>query len=87
MSYKKGDQVKIKSREWYDSRRGDITTVFPIDGIGSAFVGGMSNLCGKTLTVEEVLEETAVETGLVYHTYYLEEDTDKWAWNDYMFED
>lgn len=44
---------------------------------GISFVSKMSEFCGKVVTIEIVWNGV----------YYIEEDEDKFSWQDYMFED
>ena len=69
-----GDKVKIKSLEWYNehkSNNGNVDCGYDI------FTEDMSTLCGKTMTIKEVLDDY----------YYLVDDENVYKWTDEMFED
>ena len=52
MKYKVGDKVVVKSRKWYDKNKdenGNVQMNF------DDFVGPMAELCGKTVTISEII--------------------------------
>lgn len=51
MKYKKGDLVRVKSREWYDAHK-------DIDGYVDRFVPPMARFCGKIATVTTVSDDS-----------------------------
>lgn len=76
MKYKVGDRVKIKSLGWYNDNKNEYGIVeLPIN----AFVPGMSQFCGKVVTIEDVFEDTDGNT--VYYVKGID-----WDWTDEMFE-
>ena len=76
MNYKAGDRVKIKSLDWYNENKDE-------DGIVElsthVFTPGMSQFCGKIVTIEDVFEDT--DDNVVY---YIEEIG--YDWTDEMIE-
>lgn len=60
MKYKVGDRVRIKSLDWYNTNKDKHGFV---DFSTSVFVPGMSQFCGKIVTIEDVFEE---EDDVVY---------------------
>ena len=76
MRFKVGDRVRIKSLDWYNENKDE-------DGIVELsthiFTPGMSQFCGKVVTIEDVFEDID-DSGV----YYMEEiDYD---WTDEMIE-
>lgn len=76
MKYNVGDKVQIKSLDWYNENKDE-------DGIVELsthiFTPGMSQFCGKVMTIEDVFEDID-DNGV----YYMEEiDYD---WTDEMIE-
>jgi hypothetical protein len=53
---KVGDKVKIKSREWYEKWK-DSAGCVRFDTFGCYFVNGMKDLCGRELTVRDIIED------------------------------
>ena len=74
MKHKKGDKVKVKSRQWYDEKKDEDGNVFSPH---YTLVAQMAELCGKTATI------TAVHD----HSYYINIDKCGYNWTDEMFED
>jgi hypothetical protein len=76
LNYKVGDYVRIKSLDWYNENKGN-------DGIvefsTSVFVPGMSQFCGKVVTIEAVFDEGDDDV-----IYCMEEIG--YNWTDEMFE-
>lgn len=68
--YSIGDEVTIKSLDWYNSNKGENEYI-------NDFVGGMSKYCGQKATIIEVLP----------NGYFIDIDSNKFYWNDDMFED
>ena len=60
LKYKVGDKVRIKSLDWYNENKDEYGFV---DFSTSVFVPGMSQFCGKIVTIEDVFEE---EDDVVY---------------------
>ena len=54
MKYKVGDKVRIKSIDWYNESKGNDEIV---EFSTSVFVPGMSQFCGKVVTIEDVFDE------------------------------
>ncbi len=52
---KVGDKVKIKSREWYEKWKDSAGRV-RFDTIDCVFVNGMKDLCGRELTVRDIIK-------------------------------
>lgn len=69
--YKVGDRVVVKSLEWYNNNKDSLGIV----NVPQAFVFGMSQYCGKVLTIREVYPDCC---------YYVEEAA--FAWSDEMFD-
>lgn len=71
MNYNKGDKVQIKDLGWYNDNKDE-------DGIVELsthiFVPGMSEFCGKTLTIKDVFED--IDDSVVY---YMEENDYDWT--------
>jgi hypothetical protein len=75
MKYKVGDHVRIKSLDWYNENKDKYGFV---DFSTSVFVPGMSQFCGKIVTIEDVFEE---EDDVVYCMEGIDYD-----WTDEMIE-
>lgn len=75
MSFKVGDRVRIKSLDWYNENKDKYGFV---DFSTSVFVPGMSQFCGKIVTIEDVFEE---EDDVVYCMEGIDYD-----WTDEMIE-
>ena len=75
MKYKVGDRVRIKSLDWYNENKDKYGFV---DFSTSVFVPGMSQFCGKIVTIEDVFEE---EDDVVYCMEGIDYD-----WTDEMIE-
>lgn len=74
MKYKVGDKVKRWSKMFEE---------FGLDSNGNidckhGFIRSMKYLCGKEMTIEEVVEDD--------ERYVLAEDCDFWSWSDDMLE-
>lgn len=69
--FKVGDKVRVKSLDWYRNEYRNE------EDVKLSFVFKMSEFCGKVVTIEIVANDL----------YYIEEDDDKFSWQDYMFED
>lgn len=74
MKYNVGDKVRIKSLDWYNENKDKDGFV---DFSTSVFVPGMSQFCGKIVTIEDVFEEEDV--------VYCMEGID-YDWTNEMFE-
>ena len=74
--YKVGDKVRIKSLDWYNENKDE-------DGIVELsthiFTPGMSQFCGKVVTIEDVFED--IDDNVVYYIEEIDYD-----WTDEMFE-
>ena len=75
MKYNVGDRVRVKSLDWYNENKDKYGFV---DFSTSVFVPGMSQFCGKIVTIEDVFEE---EDGVVYCMEGIDYD-----WTDEMIE-
>lgn len=75
LKYKVGDKVRIKSLDWYNENKDKDGFV---DFSTSVFVPGMSQFCGKIVTIEDVFEE---EDDVVYCMEGIDYD-----WTNEMFE-
>lgn len=74
MKYKVGDKVRIKSIDWYNENKDKDGIVVLSTHI---FVPGMSQFCGKIVTIENVFD----------NSYDVKEDNDKYYWTDEMIEE
>ena len=76
MKYNVGDKVRIKSLDWYNENKDE-------DGIVELsthiFTPGMSQFCGKVVTIEDVFED--IDDNVVYYIEEIDYD-----WTDEMFE-
>ena len=74
--YKVGDRVRIKSIDWYNENKDE-------DGIVELsthiFTPGMSQFCGKVVTIEDVFED--IDDNVVYYIEEIDYD-----WTDEMIE-
>ena len=73
MKYKIGDKVRVKSLEWYNSKKSDYG--FTIDDV--TFDHQMSIYCGRLAIIEKL--------GISY--YRIDIDNGELYWYDWMFED
>jgi hypothetical protein len=71
MKYKKGDVVRIRSRDWLNEHDTP-------EGYNQAFIYDMYEYCGKTATIIKVDEG--------YKFYRLDIDNKEWNWEDWMFD-
>ena len=75
MNYKAGDEVLVKSLDWYYQNRDRMEQV----NCGNAcFIRSMIKLCGKKVTISSVLPTLEV--------YHIKEDGGTFNWTDEMFE-
>ena len=74
MKYKKGDKVKIRSRQWYYENTNGCGNIVMKP---QTFVKEMATLCGQTATITCVKERC----------YHIDIDAGCWSWTDDMFED
>ena len=76
MKYKEGDRVRINSLDWYNENKDE-------DGIVELsthiFTPGMSQFCGKVMTIEDVFED--IDDNAVYYMEEIDYD-----WTDEMIE-
>lgn len=76
MRFKVGDRVRIKSLDWYNENKDE-------DGIVELsthiFTPGMSQFCGKIVTIEDVFED--IDDNVVYYIEEIDYD-----WTDEMIE-
>jgi hypothetical protein len=76
MRYKPSDKVRIKSLDWYNENKDE-------DGIVELsthiFTPGMSQFCGKVVTIEDVFED--IDDNVVYYIEEIDYD-----WTDEMIE-
>jgi hypothetical protein len=76
MKYNVGDKVRIKSIDWYNENKDE-------DGIVELsthiFTPGMSQFCGKVVTIEDVFED--IDDNVVYYIEEIDYD-----WTDEMIE-
>ena len=74
--YKVGDKVRIKCLDWYNENKDE-------DGIVELsthiFTPGMSQFCGKVVTIEDVFED--IDDNVVYYIEEIDYD-----WTEEMFE-
>ena len=78
MKYKVGDEVRIKSIEWYNANK-DKDGVVPLTISSNSqynFIRKMANFCGMVVTVMEVHEENGY--------YDIEADKGLYFWTDEM---
>lgn len=76
MRYRKGDKVRIKSREWYNANKNSEGAVL-FNGL-RIFDEDMSKFCGKVVTIEAYNGR--------WHSYDIKEDGKVNFWYDEMFE-
>ena len=76
MKYKVGDKVKIKSLEWYNSKK-EYEYGFYVNSV--FFDKDMSDYCSKTAVITNVNENSLY--------YKIDIDRGSWCWYDWMFED
>lgn len=74
--YKVGDQVIIKSIEWYNENKNAVQEVVSKDR--NTFVSDMLTYCGKNATIVNVTN---------YGDYQLDIDEGFWGWSDFMLLD
>lgn len=75
MKYKAGDEVLVKSLDWYYKNRDKIDRV---DCGNACFIRSMTTLCEKKVTISSVLPTLEV--------YRIKEDDGIFTWTDEMFE-
>lgn len=76
MRYKKGDKVRVKSLDWYNTNKNPEDAII-FEGF-NIFDESMSEFCGKVVTIEHCNTK---------HNYYdIEEDGKVNYWTDEMFE-
>lgn len=71
--FKVGDKVRVKSLEWFGTVVVNKHVIFLTPDILS--------FCGKVVTIQKIVDNSFSES------YFIEEDTNKQHWQDYMFED
>lgn len=74
MKYKVGDEVRIKSLEWYSKNRNPATGLVATDPV---FNKGMATYCGRVARIDLV----------EYNCYVINLDLGLYYWTDDMFED
>ena len=75
MKYKAGDEVLVKSLDWYYKNRDRIDQV---DCGNASFIRSMTKLCEKKVTISSVLPNIEI--------YHIKEDDGTFNWTDEMFE-
>lgn len=75
MNYKAGDEVLVKSLDWYYQNRDRMEEV---DCGNACFIRSMTKLCEKKVTISSVLPTIEV--------YHIKEDDGTFNWTDEMFE-
>ena len=75
MNYKVGDEVLVKSLDWYYQNRDRMEQV---DCGNACFIRSMTTLCEKKVTISSVLPTLEV--------YHIKEDDGTFNWTDEMFE-
>ena len=75
MKYKAGDEVLVKSLDWYYQNRDRMEQV---DCGNACFIRSMTKLCEKKVTISSVLPTLEV--------YRIKEDDGIFTWTDEMFE-
>ena len=75
MKYKAGDEVLVKSLDWYYKNRDRIDQV---DCGNANFIRSMTKLCEKKVTISSVLPNIEI--------YHIKEDDGTFNWTDEMFE-
>ena len=75
MNYKAGDEVLVKSLDWYYKNRDRIDQV---DCGNACFIRSMTTLCEKKVTISSVLPNIEI--------YHIKEDDGTFNWTDEMFE-
>lgn len=70
--FKVGDKVRVKSLEWVKTEANKHTHFLTYD---------MLFFCGKVVTIQNIVKNSFSES------YFIEENTNKQYWFDYMFED
>ena len=76
MKYNVGDKVQIKSLDWYNENKDENGIVELSTHI---FTPGMSQFCGKVMTIEDVFED--IDDNVVYYMEEIDYD-----WTDEMIE-
>ena len=76
LKYQIGDKVRIKSLDWYNENKDEDGTVELSTHI---FTPGMSQFCGKVMTIEDVFED--IDDNVVYYMEEIDYD-----WTDEMIE-
>ena len=75
MKYKAGDEVLVKSLDWYYQNRDRMEQV----ACGNAcFIRSMTKLCEKKVTISSILP--------IIEVYHIKEDDGTFNWTDEMFE-
>ena len=75
MNYKAGDEVLVKSLDWYYQNRDRMEQV---DCGNACFIRSMTKLCEKKVTISSVLP--------IIEVYHIKEDDGTFNWTDEMFE-
>ena len=75
MKYKAGDEVLVKSLDWYYQNRDRMEQV---DCGNACFIRSMTKLCEKKVTISSVLPNIEI--------YHIKEDDGAFNWTDEMFE-
>ena len=75
MKYKAGDEVLVKSLDWYYQNRDRMEQV---DCGNACFIRSMTKLCEKKVTISSVLPNIEI--------YHIKEDDGSFNWTDEMFE-
>ena len=75
MNYKAGDEVLVKSLDWYYQNRDRMEQV---DCGNACFIRSMTKLCEKKVTISSVLPNIEI--------YHIKEDDGAFNWTDEMFE-
>ena len=83
MKYKVGDRVKVHTKEWFDNtcdRNDFFNTYGSTSSKGSnSFVPDMQKFCGQIVTIKHI---RALDKA-----YLIQEDSEFYNWEDWMFED
>lgn len=81
MKYKVGDKVKVHTKEWFDNNcaKNDLFDFYGGTSGLNSFVPEMQKLCGQIVTIKNMSSSAK--------SYLIQEDSGRWHWEDWMFED
>ena len=82
-----GDEIKIKSEDWYNSMKKNYHGEIELDGYTTVFSPDMKHLCGKWFKIKEVFTNIYGKSPYICYRIEDKEQNTTWSITTWMIDD